>query len=104
MSAAPAEIDKHGVGGLVVGLPLALEGGDSPRTQGVRDCRARRPQRQTHDEAADAVLVDLGHERADIVAKAGAADRGEAAIAARASSRKTPCRCLGAESVAALTF
>jgi putative Holliday junction resolvase len=31
-----AEIDKHGVGGLVVGLPLALAGGDSPRTQSVR--------------------------------------------------------------------
>ena len=31
-----AEIDRHGVGGLVVGLPLALAGGDSPRTQSVR--------------------------------------------------------------------
>ncbi len=31
-----AMIDKHGVGGLVVGLPLALSGGDSPRTQSVR--------------------------------------------------------------------
>jgi putative holliday junction resolvase len=31
-----AEIDRHGVGGVVVGLPLALDGSDSPRTQGVR--------------------------------------------------------------------
>lgn len=31
-----AEIDRHGVGGLVVGLPLALDGRDSPRTQSVR--------------------------------------------------------------------
>lgn len=31
-----AEIAKHRVGGIVVGLPLALDGSDSPRTQGVR--------------------------------------------------------------------
>jgi putative Holliday junction resolvase len=31
-----AEIDRHGVGAVVIGLPLALDGGDSPRTQGVR--------------------------------------------------------------------
>src|ERR1700691_4240884 len=31
-----AEIDRHGVGAIVVGLPLALEGGDSRRSQGVR--------------------------------------------------------------------
>src|SRR5208283_5363402 len=29
-------IDTHGVGGLVVGLPLTLAGGDGPRTQSVR--------------------------------------------------------------------
>lgn len=29
-------IDEHGVGGIVIGLPLALDGSDSPRTQGVR--------------------------------------------------------------------
>jgi putative Holliday junction resolvase len=28
--------DRHGVGGLVIGLPLSLAGGDSPRTQSVR--------------------------------------------------------------------
>jgi putative holliday junction resolvase len=31
-----ALIDKHEVGGLVIGLPLALGGGDTPRTQSVR--------------------------------------------------------------------
>jgi putative pre-16S rRNA nuclease len=31
-----AMIDRHGVGGLVIGLPLALSGGDTPRTQSVR--------------------------------------------------------------------
>ncbi|HVC57611.1 MAG TPA: Holliday junction resolvase RuvX [Stellaceae bacterium] len=31
-----ALVDEHGVGGLVIGLPLALSGGDSPRTQSVR--------------------------------------------------------------------
>lgn len=29
-------IDRHGVGGLVIGLPLRLAGGDGPRTQSVR--------------------------------------------------------------------
>lgn len=31
-----ALIETHGVGGLVVGLPLTLGGGDGPRTQSVR--------------------------------------------------------------------
>jgi putative Holliday junction resolvase len=31
-----AEIDKHKAGAVVIGLPLALDGRDSPRTQGVR--------------------------------------------------------------------
>src|SRR5439155_4713008 len=31
-----ALVDAHGVGGLVVGLPLTLAGGDGPRTQSVR--------------------------------------------------------------------
>ena len=30
------EIEKHGVGGAVVGLPLALDGSEGPRVQGVR--------------------------------------------------------------------
>jgi putative Holliday junction resolvase len=30
------EIARHNVGAIVVGLPLALDGSDSPRTQGVR--------------------------------------------------------------------
>ncbi len=31
-----AEIARHKVGGIVVGLPLSLDGGEGPRTQGVR--------------------------------------------------------------------
>ncbi len=31
-----AEIDRHGVGGIVVGLPLGLDGREGPRAQGVR--------------------------------------------------------------------
>ena len=31
-----AALDRHGAGGVVIGLPLALDGRDSPRTQGVR--------------------------------------------------------------------
>jgi putative Holliday junction resolvase len=31
-----AEIQRHQVGGIVVGLPLALDGREGPRTQGVR--------------------------------------------------------------------
>jgi putative holliday junction resolvase len=36
MAALLALIDRHGIGGAVIGLPLALDGGDSPRTQSVR--------------------------------------------------------------------
>jgi putative Holliday junction resolvase len=31
-----ALIETHGVGGLVIGIPLTLTGGDGPRTQSVR--------------------------------------------------------------------
>jgi putative Holliday junction resolvase len=36
MAALFTQIDRHGVGGVVIGLPLALSGGDTPRTQSVR--------------------------------------------------------------------
>jgi putative Holliday junction resolvase len=36
MAALFALIDRHAVGGLVIGLPLTLAGGDGPRTQSVR--------------------------------------------------------------------
>jgi putative holliday junction resolvase len=31
-----AEIARHGVGGIVVGLPIKFDGGEGPRSQGVR--------------------------------------------------------------------
>jgi putative Holliday junction resolvase len=36
MAALFALVERHGVGGLVIGLPLTMEGGDGPRTQSVR--------------------------------------------------------------------
>ena len=36
MAALSALVDKHDAGGLVIGLPLSLDGRDSPRTQSVR--------------------------------------------------------------------
>ena len=36
MAVLLALADEHGVGGAVIGLPLALSGGDTPRTQSVR--------------------------------------------------------------------
>jgi putative Holliday junction resolvase len=36
MAALFALYDRHGVGGMVIGLPLRMEGGDGPRTQSVR--------------------------------------------------------------------
>jgi len=36
LAALFAVIDRHGVCGLVIGLPLTLLGGDGPRTQSVR--------------------------------------------------------------------
>lgn len=36
MARISALIDSNGVGGLVIGLPLTLAGGDGPRTQSVR--------------------------------------------------------------------
>ncbi|HWB49824.1 MAG TPA: Holliday junction resolvase RuvX [Stellaceae bacterium] len=36
LAALLALVDRHAAGGLVIGLPLALDGRDSPRTQSVR--------------------------------------------------------------------
>ena len=36
LAALFALVDRHDVGGLVIGLPLSLGGSDSPRTQSVR--------------------------------------------------------------------
>lgn len=29
-------VERHGVGGIVIGLPIGMDGGEGPRTQGVR--------------------------------------------------------------------
>src|SRR6266487_6533640 len=36
MAALLALVDRYGVGGLVIGLPLTMAGGNGPRTQSVR--------------------------------------------------------------------
>ena len=47
------EITKHGVGGIVIGLPLALDGSDSPRTQGVRQFAKNLAARERIPEKAE---------------------------------------------------
>lgn len=36
MKRLAAEIQRHGIGGIVVGLPVSLDGSEGPRAQGVR--------------------------------------------------------------------
>lgn len=81
-----AEIAKHGVGGIVIGLPLALDGSDSRRTQGVRQF-AKNLAAQTDvpivfwDERLSTAAVERGmiegdlsrRRRAELIDKAAAA-------------------------------
>ncbi|HVA13716.1 MAG TPA: Holliday junction resolvase RuvX [Stellaceae bacterium] len=81
-----AEIARHAVGGIVIGLPLALDGSDSPRTQGVRQF-ARNLMAQTAlpivfwDERLSTAAVERGmiaadlsrRRRAELIDKAAAA-------------------------------
>ena len=66
-----AAITQHGVGGIVLGLPLALDGTDSPRTQGVRQF-ARNLAAQTElpivfwDERLSTAAVERGMIEADL--------------------------------------
>jgi len=66
-----AECTKHGVGGIVVGLPLSLDGTDSPRTQGVRQF-AKNLAAQTDipivfwDERLSTAAVERGMIEADL--------------------------------------
>jgi putative pre-16S rRNA nuclease len=65
------EIAKHRIGGLVIGLPLALDGSDSPRTQGVRQF-ARNLMAHTElpvafwDERLSTAAVERGMIEADL--------------------------------------
>ena len=79
-------IARHQVGGIVIGLPLALDGSDSPRTQGVRQF-ARNLMTHTDlpvafwDERLSTAAVERGmieadlsrRRRAELIDKAAAA-------------------------------
>lgn len=74
MAALDAAIDKHGVGGLVVGLPLRLDGKDGPRTQGVRQfaknvLAARDLPLVFWDERLSTLAVERGMLAADLTRK-----------------------------------
>ncbi len=74
MAALSAAIDGHGAGGLVVGLPLRLDGKDGPRTQSVRqfgkNVLAARDQPLTFwDERMSTLAVERGMIEADLTRK-----------------------------------
>ena len=74
MAALNAAIDKHGVGGLVVGLPLRLDGDDGPRTQSVRQfaknvLAARDLPLALWDERMSTLAVERGMIEADLSRK-----------------------------------
>jgi putative pre-16S rRNA nuclease len=69
-----AAVDRQGVGGLVVGLPLRLDGGDGPRTQSVRQfAKSLLAQRDLPlafwDERMSTVAVERGMIEADLSRK-----------------------------------
>jgi putative holliday junction resolvase len=71
MAALSAAIDKQGVGGLVVGLPLRLDGKDGPRTQSVRQfaknlLAARDLPLAFWDERMSTLAVERGMIEADL--------------------------------------
>jgi len=74
MAALGAAIDRHGVGGLVAGLPLRLDGEDGPRTQGVRQfaknvLAARDLPLAFWDERMSTLAVERGMIEADLSRK-----------------------------------
>jgi putative Holliday junction resolvase len=86
MAALEGAIAKHGVGGLVIGLPLRLDGKDGPRTQSVRqfakNVLARRDlpvafwdeRFSTQAVERDMIAADLTRKRrAEIIDRAAAA-------------------------------
>ena len=82
-----ALIDAHGVGGLIIGLPLQMDGSEGPRCQSVRDFAAELLKRRDlpaafHDErfstaAVERMLIDEADmsrkRRAEVVDRAAAA-------------------------------
>lgn len=73
-----ALIDHHGVGGLVIGLPLTLAGGDGPRTQSVRQfARNVEAQREVPIAFWDERLSTAAVEREMIAADLTRKRRGE---------------------------
>lgn len=74
MAMLNAAIDRHGIGGLVVGLPLRLDGTDGPRTQGVRQfaknvLAARDLPLALWDERMSTLAVERGMIEADLTRK-----------------------------------
>ena len=74
MAMLNAVIDRHGIGGLVVGLPLRLDGADGPRTQGVRQfaknvLATRDLPLALWDERMSTVAVERGMIEADLTRK-----------------------------------
>jgi putative holliday junction resolvase len=74
MAALAAAIDKQAVGGLVVGLPLRLDGKDGPRTQSVRQfaknvLAARDLPLTFWDERLSTLAVERGMIAADLTRK-----------------------------------
>lgn len=98
-----AEIARHGVGGIVIGLPLALDGSDSPRTQGVRQF-AKNLAAQTDlpiafwDERLSTAAVERGmiagdlsrKRRSELIDKAAAAYILQGLLDRLAHDRRTP--------------
>ena len=81
-----AEIERHGVGGIVVGLPVSLDGSEGPRAQGVRQfarnllARIDRPlafwdeRMSTAAVEREMIAADLSRKRrAEIIDKVAAA-------------------------------
>jgi putative Holliday junction resolvase len=86
MAALAATADKHGVCGLVVGLPLRLDGKDGPRTQSVRQfaknvLTARDLPLAWWDERLSTLAVERDMIAADLTRKRRAQIVGRAAAA-----------------------
>jgi len=73
-----AEIEKHRVGGIVVGLPISLDGSEGPRAQGVRQVARNLLEHVNRplvfwDERLSTAAVERGMIEADLSRKRRAA-------------------------------